>query len=296
MAARIDLAAGDWTASVAPAIGGAVLGLERRGVAILRPTPATAIAAADVRQTACFPLLPYANRIADGRFRFDSADYALRPNFPGSAHPLHGIGWLRAWDVVAFDARSCRLALRHRPAGEAAGDWPFAFDAEQEIALTDAGMSLRLTVTNTGEAAAPVGLGWHPYFPRRPGETLAFAADGVWLNGPDLLPLRRTDTPDWRFSPGRRLGETTIDNDFPGWDGRAILDADAGPRLRLSADPLFGVLRIYTPGGAPYYAVEPVSQRADAINAAGADRDRMSVLAPGERLSGAMAIGLEPGE
>ncbi len=293
MAEQIDLAAGDWTAAVSPRIGGAVLSLERQGRPILRPTPQAAIAAEDVRQTACFPLVPYANRIGGGQFRFDGAAYRLRPNLSGSRHPLHGVGWLRAWSVVAADAHSCRLGLRHRPAGMDGEDWPFAFEAEQAISLEPTGMSLRLTVTNTDARPAPIGLGWHPYFPRRQGERLTFAAGGAWLNGPDLLPTQATDAPEWRFSAGRRIGEAAIDNDFHGWDGRAILEADGGSPVRLKADRLFDVLRIYTPPGADFYAVEPVSHRADVISDASAAGRGMAILAPGESLSGAMAIEVE---
>ena len=174
-------------------------------------------------------------------------------------------------------------------------DWPFAFEAEQTLSLDSTGLSFRLAVTNTDTRSAPIGLGWHPYFPRRPGEVLTFAAGGAWLNGPDLLPTCATDAREWDFGAGRRIGEAEIDNDFYSWDGRAILHADRGARVQLKADPLFGLLRLYTPPGTDFYAVEPVSHRADVINAADAGGGGMAIAAPGETLSGAMTIGAEGG-
>ena len=63
----IALAAGDWRATLKPERGGAMLTLDWRGRPVFRPTPEDAT---DILETACFPLVPYANRIADGRFHF----------------------------------------------------------------------------------------------------------------------------------------------------------------------------------------------------------------------------------
>ena len=35
-----------------------------------------------------------------------------------------------------------------------------------------------MTLTNQSEVPMPAGLGWHPYFAKRPGSHLRFAADG----------------------------------------------------------------------------------------------------------------------
>ena len=52
---------------------------------------------------ASFPLLPWCNRIRDGRAQFGGRDIAIAPGHPASPsgkHPLHGIGWLRPWQVA----------------------------------------------------------------------------------------------------------------------------------------------------------------------------------------------------
>ena len=63
--AILELAHGDLRLALDPALGGALLSFRKGDVDLLRPTPA---GASDVLETACFPLVPYANRIADGRF------------------------------------------------------------------------------------------------------------------------------------------------------------------------------------------------------------------------------------
>jgi len=63
----IRLTAGDWICELRPGLGGAITSLGLGGGPVLRPTPETASA---ILETACFPLVPYANRIADAGFQF----------------------------------------------------------------------------------------------------------------------------------------------------------------------------------------------------------------------------------
>lgn len=295
MVQRLAIAAGGWRAEIGPAMGGAVLSLARDGVDILRRTPEAAVEAAESRASSCYPLIPYANRIGQARFAFAGAGHALALNFPNSPHSLHGVAWRRAWRVVAATAEACEIALAHRPVGNDAQDWPFAFDARQQFALGPEGLSLTIQMTNTGEAPAPAGLGLHPFFVRRPGETLRFNARGAWTNGADMLPADKVSGGAWDHAGGRRVDGERLDHDFFGWDGEAWLSAPGAPTVRLSASPEFSVLRIYTPEGAPHVAVEPVSHRADAINHPDDPDGAMRVLSPGETLRGLVRLSVEQG-
>lgn len=286
----IALRHADWRAEVAPAIGGSILSLSRGERAILRPTPADAVARGEVRRTACYPLLPYANRIADGRFRVDGREYALRANFPDSAHPLHGVGWQRAWQVAWVGENACELALRHRPVGEDALDWPFAFDATESLSLGPDGLTLALAITNRADMPVPFGLGLHPYFPRAGVQTLRFAAAGAWQNGADSLPVEQVGGPQWDHAAGRRIGADALDNDFFGWSGEARVAAADGVEVRLTATAAFGVLRVFTPAGRDFFCVEPVTHIADAINRPELAVGGITRLAPGERLAGTVKI------
>jgi aldose 1-epimerase len=61
----IELCAGSARVAIAPAIGGSIAAFQCDGEAILRPTPESALAEGAVRRFACFPLIPFSNRIAD---------------------------------------------------------------------------------------------------------------------------------------------------------------------------------------------------------------------------------------
>jgi len=288
---RLTLCFADWRTEIASHIGGSILSLTHAHRKVLRPTPEEAVEAGAVRRTACFPLVPYANRIADGRFFWDGRAHRLAENFPASPHPLHGVGWRRPWQVVSADERSCLLRLEHRPRDGEHSDWPFAFDAEQKISLSSGGLRVDLSVINADECAAPLGLGLHPLFPRRGSERLIFGAAGAWLNGSDMLPASQVSGGVWEHAAGQSIDAQVLDNDFFGWSGTARIEADCFDAIRISASPIFSALRVFTPADKDFFAVEPVSHATDAINRDGAAE--LLRVPPGGRLSGTMTINVD---
>jgi aldose 1-epimerase len=287
---RISLSCGQWRADIAPEIGGSILSLAHAGRAILRATPEEAVAERAVRRTACFPLVPYANRIADGCFAWDGQSHRLAENFPASPHPLHGIGWRRAWIVVSAGVGDCTIRLEHRPHRDEQ-DWPFAFDAEQRISLGADGLQVELSVSNVHARPAPLGLGLHPLFPRRGDERLTFDARGAWRNGADMLPAARVSGELWDHAAGQAIGAQNLDNDFVDWQGTARIESGSFPAIRIRATPIFSCLRVFTPPDKDFFAVEPVSHSTDAIN-----RNRGPELLrvqSGERLCGTVTINVE---
>ena len=83
----IELVAGDAKLLVCPDIGGAIGGWTRRGTAIFRATSDEALAGTNSRLLSCFPLIPFSNRIAWGRFSFGGESFQLDKNF--GDHPPH---------------------------------------------------------------------------------------------------------------------------------------------------------------------------------------------------------------
>lgn len=271
------IARGEWALDAAPERGGAILSLTRAGRDVLRPAPEGATAPLDM---ACFPLVPYANRIAHGRFAWVGREHRLPRNYPGQAHPLHGVGWLRPWHVTQTDEAAIAMRLDHD--GDA--DWPWRFAAEQRLCLTPAGLSAELAIENRDDAAMPVSLGFHPYFPVA--TALRFDAAAVWLTDASLLPTDAAAPDalgDWsRGGPLERAN--LVDHCYTGWSGTATIVGDDGETvLRGTGAP---ALHVYVPPGAGFFCAEPVSALPDAVN-----RDAADTLAPGERRAIAMRIG-----
>ena len=275
-------------ARVCPRLGGSVVDWLRGDAPVFRPLPDGALAAHNARQLACFPLLPYSNRIADGRFEWHGEHYQLDHNFPQHPHTIHGVGWQQPWTVLEQTEAQLRLELIYDPQDAGLYTWPFKLRAEQTITLLPDGMRIALSVTNRASFAWPAGLGLHPHFPRDPGLSLGFHADAVWTRDENSLPIAPEPVPPaWCFDPPRAPDGPMLDNCFSGWDGRAAIDLPGhGHRVTIEAEPLFRHLVVYTPDAQPFCAVEPVSHLPDAINRAG--EHGLHLLPPGETLRGSV--------
>ena len=283
---------------IAPALGGSIVRYARRSargtVDWLRPAAQDALKAADPTGMACFPLVPFSNRIRDGRFAFGERSVALQPNFPPQRHAIHGQGWRAPWRVVEHGEATLFIEYIHDP-----GDWPWAYRARQGFALGAEGLEMTISVINESPEPMPAGLGLHPYFQRTPRATIRAGVAGVWQTDKDVMPTDHSVPPAGADpSLGIAADRVALDNVFTGWDGTAVLDwPERDARLTLRASEAFGFLVIFTPAGEDFFCAEPVSHCTDAFNlaAAGADGTGMAVLAPGAELSGTVTLSPETG-
>ena len=301
----IELSAGEARVVVAPSIGGSIAAFVYGGHPIFRPTPATALAAGAVRNFACFPLIPFSNRIADATLRWAGREYRLTRPVDAEPHAIHGNAWQRRWSVTRHQGSRLTLELEHDAKGERALEWPFPYRAQQQFDLvSDAcGVTLRLVLEleNTGELSFPFGLGWHPYFDRDAETELGFAADGVWHTDLSRLPTRLETMPaEWDFDPPRFIGAVVLDNCFAGWRPPATVRWPARKlAAKIVADSACRFLVVFVPadksGAKPFFALEPVTHMTDAFNRAGKDAHTGTrVLAPGARFSCTMSISASP--
>ncbi|WP_422001376.1 aldose 1-epimerase [Reyranella sp.] len=267
----LSLRAGSLGVDLAPRAGGSIVRFHLDGRDILRPMPAAALQREAGRESPCFPLVPFSNRIANGDLRVDGKAYHLPCNWPGVRHPMHGDGWACAWQVARADETSAELVLDH----DGSAGWPFRYRAHQSVRLDPTALSLRLAIDNLEDRPVPAGLGLHPFFRRDEDTTLAFRAEAVWLADAEVLPTEQVAVPPaWNFAESRAV-ELGIDNCFAGWDGHAAITWP-GRRLRLAieASAPFRHAVVYTPADRSYFCVEPAShangQVAGALLAAGA--------------------------
>ena len=285
---------------LAPHVGGAIASFTFCERPVLRETPHAALAAADVRATACYPLVPYSNRIRDARLRYGGRTFALARNFGAHPHAIHGVGWQRAWSVVEAAPRQAQVALVHEANGDDAAAWPWPFRATQTFRLTGDAKAravrllVTLTIENTGREPFPFGLGWHPFFARDTATRIAFRAERVWRNDATQLPQRLVAIPrSWDFARARELDDIVLDNVFVGWAGTASIHQPSTATLAtLDADRACSRLVVYAPAQAPFVALEPVSHDTDAFNRAidGAADTGMRVLPPGAAFSCTMRV------
>lgn len=287
----IELKSGASVLRLLPELGGAVGGWTRDGRNILHPVSDPNLIAQHGTPVAGYALIPFSNRVAYGRFSFDGEDFQLAENFGGEPHTIHGNAWEREWRVAEMQEARAVLILDHQGPPE---QWPFTYRAIMTFVLGDRSLEVTIRFENTDQREAPVGFGFHPFFPRTGDTELGFNAGGVWVAGPDSLPKERLAVEgDWSFEPRRLLAGAKLDNCYSGWNQSAELRwPSRGVGIRITASELFGHLVVYTPPGRDYLAVEPASNMTDAVNRMDIPDNGLRVLRSGDALEGSVLLSL----
>lgn len=162
-------------------------------------------------------LAPWPNRIRDGRYSFDGADYQLPLTEPDRRTAIHGlVTWLR-WSVRSHTASAVELAvdLPPRPG------YPFGLTVATRYELSREGLQVTTTGTNTGNRPAPYGVGFHPWLSPGAGslDDAVLQLDATrWVRTDErLLPTGEEDLPPgFDFRTPRPLGTTELDDAFRG--------------------------------------------------------------------------------
>lgn len=134
----------------------------------------------------CFPMVPWAGRIRDGRLTVDGESYELPRAGDGNA--LHGLGHVRAWTPVGEGAYELSIGA----------PWPTEGIATLTYTVLDDG--LRIELSWDDDTDLPCSIGLHPWFRRRldvgRDAELAFEPEVMVERGDDGLPTGRLVDPD----------------------------------------------------------------------------------------------------
>lgn len=258
----IRLTAGDLVLELAPEVGGSIarfgLDLAQGYQPLMRPAPE---GFCDALEAGCFPLVPFSNRVRDGRFTFAGRQVQLSPNLPPQKHPLHGQGWRNPWAVDAAGEREAELVYRHAP-----GEWPWPYEARQRFELDADGLSVRVSARNLGDGPMPCGLGLHPYFPCDGQTILDAMVETVWTIDAEVMPVESVPA-DGRYDlRDRRICGQDLDNGYEGWSGEAAIrwpGPDVGLAIRSADASRF---QVYSPKEGGLFVAEPVTHANAALN------------------------------
>ena len=247
-------------------------------------------------------LLPWPNRIEDGRYEFAGMVHQTALTEPSRHNALHGLTrWVNWTAVEQAPDRVLMSLLLHPQDG-----YPFSLDLRAEYLLSAAGLLVRITATNVGTQAAPFGAGHHPYL------TVGTLIDQALLKLPALMRLETNDRliPSGRllatkgttydFLELRPIGSLTMDTAFAGLvpDSddliRVHFQASGGePTVILWMEPIYRFLMVYTPDASSEVsrrrrslAIEPMTCAPNAFRSG----DGLIVLQPGQSTTAAWGI------
>ena len=236
-------------------------------------------------------LVPWPNRVRDGRYAFDGVEHRLELSEPERGNALHGLVLQSRWRGVRTSARRVSLsyALAPRPG------YPFELALAVSYELASGGVVMTLHATNVGAERAPFGAGLHPYL--TPGTT---DVDDMVLEIPARthVPVDERLLPSGPADAGRR-DRARLPPRRGAWARCAWTRASAssaaarpaspacgwaptpGPgQLTVWMDERFRFVQVFTADAA--IAVEPMTCAPDAFNTG----DGLVVLEPGASFTG----------
>jgi len=287
----LELAGGGYRVRLDPAHGGAMLSADWMSpdggyLPLLLPLDD----AAPGFKAGCFPMVPFANRIADGRFSFGGVRYAVPVNHPDEGMAVHGFARDNPWSAISGTEAGATLEQHFAQASI-----PWRYAARQDIAVSADGIAVTLSVRNTGAAAMPFGIGLHPWFVKTPRARLSFRSDGTFALDRRRLPVEPLHAvPGFNPANPQALGDMPrFDGCFAGWSPRraTLVWPERKAAMTIAADGALRCLHVFVPDDRDVVCAEPVSHVPDAVNRPGLSAyGGMNVLQPGETLSGSMKL------
>lgn len=195
-------------------------------------------------------LLPWPNRLRDGRYCFGGADRQLALTEPERHNAIHGLTRWMNWTTAVHDADRVVMGLVLHPQP----GYPFTLGLSVDHRLSPEGLQVATTATNLGGEPCPYGAGAHPYLTvgadlvddavlRAPGTTCLQADHrGIPVGS---VPVAGTA---YDFRHPRRLGEIVLDTAYTDLEGDEVrLSSPADGRgARLWMDGSYRWLMVFT--------------------------------------------------
>ena len=203
------------------------------------------------------PLIPWPNRLRDGRYDWDGESHQLPLSEPDAGNAIHGLVRWASWSVVRQTTSAVELGHVLRPSP----GYPFLLGLSLAYELGGDGLTVTTTARNLGDRALPYAAGQHPYL------LVEGQVDGCELELPAATRLETDDrglptgraplegTP-YDFRTARAIGMTELDDAFTDLardgDGRAWVTLTE-PRgcVRLWADDSYPWIELFTGDSVP---------------------------------------------
>jgi aldose 1-epimerase len=243
-------------------------------------------------------LFPFNDRIPQAQYSYGNRVFHLTPNCGEEPCAIHGLVYDQPFIMAgqAMNDHACSIRLEYKIQPERFQGYPFEVTLRIEYILSGAGFELKFEIFNQGATAAPLALGWHPYFTfggSLKGASLQ-ARSAFYLEvGPDLIPtlnFLKTAGSIFDFSKAKPVENREMDITLAcPENGETTLSGSDG-KIILFQDPYFyKYTQIYIPKDQVAIAVEPISAATNAFNF---HELGLSVLPTGQRIQAVIRVRL----
>ena len=243
-------------------------------------------------------LIPWPNRIRDGRYAFNGVTQQLALTEPARHNASHGLARYVPWVVVEkkTDAVTNRVRIHPQPG------WPGTLEAMITHQVGEEGLTVTVEATNIGAGELPFGYGAHPYLTvgeSTVDEVVVTVPAASYLEVDDrLLPIKISPVDGTVYDLRRDQVLESLSLDTAMTD--LARESDGRWRVKLVLDDRYAELwgdeamrwmQIFTggPNRDGSIAVEPMTCGPDAFNP-GPTHGDMKALAPGETFIGHWGI------
>ena len=251
-------------------------------------------------------LVPFPGRIGDGRYVFDGQRFQLECNDKEGPNAIHGFVRSLPWHVQEVRSNRAMFEICLDAETYAGRGYPFSLAVGLLYDLGVSGLTCTFTVKNVGQLAAPLGVGFHPYFTVG---TMVIDEAEVQIPGAAYVEFNERLVPtgkvlsvvgtSWDYRRFRGIGRqrfnhcyVQLERDAQGIAMASLRHPVSGHVIDLTMDPAFSAVVVYTGDAiadAPRaaLAIEPMTCASDAFNHPDWGLKR---LVPGETFSGTYRI------
>jgi len=243
-------------------------------------------------------LSPFAGRIREGKYNFNSVAHQLIKNYPEENNACHGFVYNKKFEVIekTVEENFASCSLEYCYPGDLPG-YPFAYIIQLTYQLSQVGLTCTTTIKNNSSGQMPLSDGWHFYF------DLGIEIDNLKLKAENcelmeldshMIPTGKREMFD-EFVDGKIIGGRKFDSCFKlksvdKTETRLISDER---KLDLSiwqeaGEGKYQYLVIYTPPDRKTIAIEPMTSNINSFN----NGEGLIILNPKESFTAGFGISL----
>ena len=210
-------------------------------------------------------LFPFANRIENGKYRFNNKNFQLHQNETDRHNALHGLVFDKPFiqNSQGSSLENSWVELSFEETQPISG-FPYKYGLKLRYILSEKSFELKVEVKNNDQWEFPFSLGWHPYF-----RTIDLRNSHLKINSNTKLLVNDKMIPngeaeiDWNGF--LKIEEKTFDDCFVLNDSKVEFKTPEY-HMEFLFSPSNKYLQLYTPNDRKSIAIEPQTAPANCFN------------------------------